>query len=780
MSEKTQLAISGMHCASCAGRIERELHKVDGVTGATVNFATEKAYVTHAPDVDSSALVAAVHTAGYSAADMSTPGGGRQDMHNHAVKGLAQKTAAAAVLSAPMLYFMVADFFPSLPGAVLVAPYSAFISLILTSIVLFVTGRDFYKGMWSGLKMHTFNMDSLIAIGTSVAYLYSLVVYGLYVIENQSLIGEAGMKISGLYFETAAFLVAFVLLGRLLEARAKHHASSAIHALMRLQAKTARIRRDGSLMDIPIDQVAVGDIVLVRPGEKIPVDGIVIAGASSIDESMISGESMPVEKQTGDPVIGATINKNGSFEFKATAIGADTMLARIIQFVEEAQGSRAPIQAFADRVSAWFVPAVLIVAALTFVVWFFVLGAGITTALMTFTAVVVIACPCALGLATPTALMVGTGMAAEHGILIKGGEPLEKAVKIDTIIFDKTGTLTEGKPTVTDIIPVADENEREVLRIAASLEQTSEHPLAEAICTYANDQHIRPIRSTDFTVMPGKGVAAVLKGNRYMAGNASFMQAHVALSETITATVDELEAKGKTAIMVASQAEIIGIIAAMDTVKVTSKSAIEKLHAMGMTTMLVTGDNARVAAAVAAAVGIDTVIAGTVPEDKATVVEKLQRDGRVVAMVGDGINDAPALARADLGIVMGSGTDVAMEAGGIVIIKNNLQDIVTAMEIARLTTEKIYQNLFFALIYNVIGIPIAARVFIGAGLLLKPELAGMAMALSSVSVVVNSLLLRFEKPGRPRYVSRFILGVMVLFFVLLFVGFARLSSGMGV
>lgn len=774
---RTQLAISGMHCASCAGLIERELKKVNGVQDVNVNFAAEKAYVTHSAVTDMTQLLEAISTAGYSAATMDERE--QHDMHDHVPKHLRRRVVIAALLSAPMAYFMLTDFFPWLPGAAVVASYSAFLSLLLTTIVLFVCGRDFYKGMWSGLKMRTFNMDSLIAIGASVAYIYSLVIFGEYVLRTGSPFAEAGMKIGGLYFETAAFLVAFVLFGRLLEARAKHQASSAIHALMQLQAKTARVRRGAELVDIAIDEVVVGDIVVVRPGEKVPVDGVITEGASSVDEAVISGESMPVEKVTGDQVIGATLNKNGSFEFRATAVGATTMLARIIQFVEEAQGSKAPIQAFADRVSAWFVPAVLIIAIVSFLAWFFLLGAGLTTSLMIFTAVIVIACPCALGLATPTALMVGTGMAAERGVLIKGGEPLEMATKITTIVFDKTGTLTEGKPRVTEVLTWGDATQKEVLRIAASLEQASEHPLAEAITAAAKARRLRLSRTSDFSAMPGSGVIASVNATIYAVGKPAFIAKRATIEPAFKEAVANLEAAGMTVVVVASETECLGAIGIADTVKETSKAAIAELHARGLRTLLVTGDNARTAAAVAEAVGIETVIAETIPEDKASVIERLKQDGAVVAMVGDGINDAPALARADLGIVMGSGTDVAMEAGGIVIIKNDLLSIVTALDIARSTTGKIHQNLFFALIYNVLGIPIAARVFAGIGLVLRPELAGMAMALSSVSVVVSSLLLRLEKPGSSRWLPRVVLFLMVLTFGVMFVGFARLSSGMG-
>ncbi|OQA04191.1 MAG: Copper-exporting P-type ATPase A [bacterium ADurb.Bin400] len=587
-----------------------------------------------------------------------------------------------------------------------------------------------------------------------------------------------GEKIPELYFETAAFLITFVLLGKWLEARAKGRTSDAIKKLMGLAPKTARVIRGGTAQDIPIDEVVAGDTILVRPGEKIPVDGKITKGSSAVDESMVTGESLPVEKNIGDTVVGATINKTGSFEFTAIRVGSETTLAQIIRLIEEAQGSKAPIQAFADRISAWFVPAVIGIAILTFLVWYFALSAPLSFALMAFTAVIVIACPCALGLATPTAIMVGTGKGAEHGILIKGGEPLEKACKINAIVFDKTGTLTHGKPDVTDIIGLGID-EDEVLAIAASLEKSSEHPLAEAIYKYAEEESIELEEVHKFQAVPGHGVQGMIDERIYYLGNRKLISDIAGHPlDKINRKLQRLEDQGKTAMLLADSHQILGIVAVADTVKETSREAIAKLQSQGTAVYMITGDNERTAHAIAKQVGISNVLAEVLPEDKASEVKKLQDQGYTVAMVGDGINDAPALAQADLGIAMGSGTDVAMETGGIVIIKNDLLDVVTAIALSKETMSKIKQNMFFALFYNVMGIPIAARILIGVGLVLKPELAGLAMALSSISVVANSLLLRKFAPGRRNYLSIVAPIVMIIAFSLMFFQFARISVQM--
>lgn len=766
-----------MHCASCAGIIERALKKVSGVEKANVNFAAEKATVVYDDQAtDSAALIKAITEAGYSAEEIdATDSEYEQRKRAKEERSYWNKFIFSFFLSLPMLYFMLLDFF-SLPGKQALMPYIGVYSLLFTVPIQFIVGAGFYRGMWSSLKMKTFNMDSLIAIGTSTAFFYSLVNFVLYVVKNDSFVGLDGMKIPELYFETAAFLITFVILGKWLEVRTKGKTSDAIKKLMGLQAKTARVIRNNATLDIPVGEVVHGDIVIVRPGEKIPVDGKITKGSSAVDESMITGESIPVEKTAGSLVIGGTMNKTGGFEFEATRVGSETALAQIIRLIEEAQGSKAPIQNFADRISAWFVPAVIIIALLTFVVWYVFLGETLAFALMAFTAVIVIACPCALGLATPTSIMVGTGKGAENGILIKGGEALEAANRIDAVIFDKTGTLTKGKPEVTDIMAFEGEEE-DILAVAASLEKHSEHPLAEAIYEHARKLGRADHEVANFSAVPGHGVRGKLSGTEYYLGNRRMMTDVAQLSlDHREQAVSILEEQGKTVMLLAAKGKVIGVVAVADTVKETSQAAVEKLKHLGKEIYMITGDNRRTAMAIAHQVGITNVLAEVLPEDKASEVKKLQQTGKRVAMVGDGINDAPALAQADLGIAMGSGTDVALEAGDIVLMRNDVHDVVTAFELSRETFTKIKQNMFFALFYNVMGIPIAARVFAGLGLVLKPELAGVAMALSSVSVVGNSLLLRFFRPGKRNYISMLAPLVMVVAFSLLFIQFAKFSS----
>jgi len=778
--EQVQLLLSGMHCASCAGLIERGLKKVTGVKSANVNFAAEKARVVYdTASTNTEQLIKAVENTGYKARLASSVNPEEERMQKAMeIRNYWLKFLWSAILSLPMLYFMLLDFF-YLPGKALFTSFIGIVSLILTIPVQFVIGYGFYKGLWSGLKMKTFNMDSLIAIGTSTAFFYSLAQFITYLINNKSIIGLNGEKIPELYFETAAFLITFVVLGKWLEAKTKGSTSDAIKKLIGLQPKTARVIKNGNAVDIPIDQVVTGDIIVVRPGEKIPVDGVITKGESAIDESMITGESIPIEKNIGAMVIGATINKHGSFEFKATKVGSETTLAQIIRVVEEAQGSKAPIQAFADKISAYFVPIVIGLAILTFLVWYFALDASLTFALMAFTSVIVIACPCALGLATPTAIMVGTGKGAEHGILIKGGEPLEAACKIKTIIFDKTGTLTKGLPVVTDIVSVGITDEEEIMAIAASLEKLSEHPLADSIVNYAKEEDIDIREVSNFRAIPGHGVEGLIDNKKYYCGNRKLATDLIGLPmsvfEKIERKIHKLEEGGKTVMLLASATEILGLIAVADTIKETSVEAIRSLQNRGIEVFMITGDNKSTAEAIAKQVGIKNVLAEVLPEDKANEVKKLQGAGVKVAMVGDGINDAPALAQADLGIAMGSGTDVAMETGGIVIIKNDLRSVITAIDLSNETMGKIKQNMFFALFYNVIGIPIAARVFIAYGLVLKPELAGLAMAFSSVSVVTNSLFLRGFKPHKRNWLSIIAPYAMAILFTAVFVLFAKIS-----
>ncbi|MFH1737043.1 MAG: copper-translocating P-type ATPase, partial [Actinomycetota bacterium] len=646
------------------------------------------------------------------------------------------------ILSLPMMG--LSSLAPELSMRWMEWPYHTLVLFALATPVQFIAGWRFYKGSWAALRNRAGNMDLLIALGTSAAYLYS--VAATFLIEGE------------VFYETAALLITFVLLGKMLEMRAKGKTSDAIKKLMRLSPKTARVLRDKTEVEILIDEVKVGDLVIVKPGEKIPVDGQIVKGSTSIDESMITGESVPVDKREESQVIGATINKNGYITFQATKVGTDTVLAQIIKLVEDAQASRAPIQRFADQVSAYFVPAVVAIAVATFIVWY-VVGAGadrFVFALMAGTAVLVIACPCALGLATPTAIMVGTGKGAENGILIKGGEALETAHKLDTIVFDKTGTLTTGRPAVTDIKLAGDKmdlqlNASKVLRLAAGLEKGSEHPLAEAVVAKAEGDGLAGADVKDFAALPGFGVRGTVEGHPVLFGNRKLMAGEKIDVKGFEEDIASLENQGKTAMILAVDGRPAGLIAVADTIKDNAREAVEKMRSLGIEVVMITGDNTRTAAAIAVQAGIDRVLAEVLPEDKAREIQTLQGEGKVVGMVGDGINDAPALAQADIGIALGSGTDVAMETGEIVLIKNDIRDVVTAIELSQATIRKIKANMFWALFYNVLGIPIAAGVLYPFfHLMLRPEIAGAAMALSSVSVVTNSLLLRRFKPGLAR------------------------------
>lgn len=781
MTTQTNLTITGMHCASCAALITRKLKKMPGVTDASVNYGAEKARVTFdAAQVNEQKLIDALKAAGYGAEPQHHGHHGveldraRRENETEAYR---KKFIAGLMLSAPMLVFMVLAFFPQSPFFMTLMPYMGITSLVLATPVQFWLGSGFFKGFWSSLKMGTFSMDSLIAIGTYTAYLYSLYHFIAYVVLTGSIVGD----IRDLYFEVASFLITFVLLGKWIETRAKGKTSEAIQKLMALQAKTARVIRNGHTMDIPMEQVIAGDIVVVRPGEKIPVDGIVVKGLTSVDESMLTGESMPVEKKEGDRVFGATMNGNGSIELRAEKVGAESALAQIILFVEEAQGSKAPIQDFADSVASWFVPAVIGIAVLTIVAWL-VAGTTVTFALLAGVSVLVIACPCALGLATPTAIMVATGKGAEQGILIRGGEPLEAANKIDVIVFDKTGTLTKGKPEVTDIIPVettrggASLSLNNILALAASLEQGSEHPLAESIVKHAVSLGTSMSTVDTFSAIPGHGVTGFIKEKKYLFGNRALMQKEKIDLHNVESLLVELEEAGKTAMLLADATHILGIVAVADTVKDTSREAVQQLRTMGIQVYMMTGDNKRTAAAIAKSVGIEHVLAEVLPEQKAAEIKTLQAAGKIVAMVGDGINDSPALAQANLGIAMGSGSDIAMETGGIVLVKNDLRDVVTAIKLSRATVSKIKQNLFFALFYNIIGIPIATRVFMDFGIVLRPELAGLAMAFSSVSVVTNSLLLKRFHPTKRNWLSDIAPVIMSVGFTIVFFFFAKIST----
>ena len=779
---KVTLVIGGMTCAACQQVVERTLKKVPGVTNAAVNLAMETATVDFDPiAVGVDELIGAVKGAGYSAEVKvetipgAMSGADRQaEMRAEAYRKERNLFIFSVALSVPLFIiamvppFMdliptkVAEFLASTVGGawdpMMVAKYMMF---LLAAPVQFYAGARFYKGAWGALKQRTGNMDLLIAIGTSAAFFYSVAATFV-----------PALYMEPVFYETSALLITFVLLGKLLEARAKGKTSDAIKKLMGLAAKTARVIRGGEELDIPVEQVVVGDLVMVRPGEKVPVDGVLIEGSSSVDEAMLTGESIPVEKNAGDTVIGATMNKLGSFKFRATKVGADTALAQIIRLVEDAQGSKAPVQRFADRISAVFVPFVIGAAVLTFlfwallgpvifganpdpmaVFWLFepiVMAASVNgwwiAALLAGIAVVVIACPCALGLATPTAIMVGTGRGAENGILIKSGDALETAYKLSAIVFDKTGTLTHGKPEVTDVELAEGHDPVRVLTLAAALERSSEHPLAEAVLNRAKADGIELPDVEGFSAIPGHGVEGNVMGMRVAFGNRKLMLREGIEVSAFEERIEALEDQGKTVMLVGVNGQkLAGMVAVADTLKANSREAVGRLGEMGVGTYMITGDNRRTAAAIArqADIAPDRVLADVLPENKATEVGKLQQADNVVAMVGDGINDTPALAQADVGIAMGAGTDVAVETGGIVLIKNDLRDVVTAIELSRATMRKIRQNFGWALGYNTLLIPVAA-----VGLLSgAPWLAGVAMAFSSVSVVTNSLLLRGFKPS---------------------------------
>ena len=628
---------------------------------------------------------------------------------------LRQRFLVSLILSLPMLIDMITH-----PLLGIGLPGGAWTMFVLTTIVMAISGWPFIRTAWAALKNHLANMDTLIAIGTSTAYLYS--VYAM-------LVGQP------VFFEVAALVITFILLGQVLEETMKTRASSAIEKLVDLQAKTAEVIRGNKTIELPLADVVVGDIIKVRPGGKVPVDGVITAGSTTIDESMVTGESLPVTKQVGDNVIGATINQTGSFEFEASKVGQDTLLAQIVDMVRRAQVSRAPVQKTVDQISNIFVPVVLIIAILTFAVWYVALGADFATAMLFAVAVIIIACPCALGLATPTALMVGTGRGAKLGILIKSGEVLEAANNIQTVVFDKTGTITIGRPVVTDVVG----DKLAVLTTAASLEQSSEHTLAGAIVEAAEAEAITIEPIEEFRAIEGQGLEAKLDGQVAWVGNTRLL-GDIPLDKRLASEIKRLQAEAKTVVIVGRGKQPIGLIAIQDAVKPTSASAITALKKRGLRTIMITGDNQLVAEAIASQVGIDEVIAEVLPSDKAQHVKSLQANGKV-AFVGDGINDAPALAMADLGIAMGSGTDIAIESGGIVLVKNDLRDVVSSLILSQKTFQRIWINLFWAFIYNIIGIPIAAGLFVWAGLTLSPEIAGLAMALSSVSVLISSLLL---------------------------------------
>lgn len=715
---KKVLLVEGMTCAACSARVEKALNKMEGVVNANVNLTTNKAVIEYpSGSIDEFDLVNVVEKAGYKAeVEVERDLDREKELREKEIKSLKTSFFISAALSLPLfsaMFFHMAGI-DNILG-------NGWFQLLLATPVQFGIGYRYYKGAFNSLRGGGANMDVLVSMGTSAAYFYSI--FNLFT------------GVHEYYFEASAVIITLILLGKTFEAIAKGKTSEAIKKLMGLQPKTARVIRDGIEADIPIEKVEIGDVIVVRPGEKIPVDGIIVEGNSAVDESMITGESIPIDKTIGDEVIGATINKFGTFRFRATKIGKDTVLSQIIKLVEDAQGSKAPVQRLADKISGVFVPVVVAIAVATFLGFYFLKG-NLNTGLINAVAVLVIACPCALGLATPTAIMVGTGKGAENGILIKSGEHLERAHKINAIVFDKTGTITKGEPEVTDIYNFHQWERDEILRIAASVEKTSEHPLGQSIVKKAEEELIKLSDPEEFIAIPGKGLKATLEGNVVLIGNRKLMTDNDISIEDGEDILLHMEEEGKTAMLMGIEGKISGIIAVADQIKDTSKKAIEDLQKMGLDVYMITGDNERTARAIAKDVGITNVLAEVLPENKAEVVAKIKSEGKHVGMVGDGINDAPALAEADVGFAIGTGTDVAMEAADITLMRGDLQGVVTAIRLSHRTMRTIIQNLFWAFFYNSIGIPFAVLGF------LDPMIAGAAMAFSSVSVVSNSLRLK--------------------------------------
>lgn len=750
MAKKTSLQITGMHCASCSSLIERSLSKHPGVTSANVNYATNKAQVTfNENEVTEDDLIDVVAKQGYGAmSDHQMKNGmkhGSSEHDHHSIsidpqqehlKSVKNIFVQSLLFGIPLFYISMGEMI-GLPQPKITLIANLTIQFFLTTIILIVNKGVFTSGI-KKLITRTPNMDSLITTGTLAAYLYSVVIF------FQLLNRPMDMNAEHVYFESAGLILAFIALGKYLEELTKGRTSQAIKKLIGLQAKTALVIKNGKEIVTPIEKLVVSDMIKIKPGEKIPTDGEIIDGHSAVDEKMLTGESIPVEKKKGDLVIGATINKTGTLTIKATKVGEDTMLSQIVKTVEEAIGSKAPIQLLADTVSFYFVPGVFIIAIATFFIWL-ALGQSFVFALTAFVSVLIIACPCSLGLATPTAVMMGTGLAAQNGILMKNSKALETANKIDVFVFDKTGTLTIGEPQVTDVIGI-EGDEKTVLGLAASIEQHSEHPLAEAVVNSARKRKIKLKNTTNFENLAGQGVTAKLDGKSLLLGNRSMMNDHKIKFNKIEENIQELESQGKTTVILANDKKIIGLIAIADVLKKETPEAITKLKKMGKQVWMLTGDNKRVAEAIAKDLHLDGLLSDVLPHQKAEKIKQLQNKEGKVAMVGDGINDAPALAQADLGIAMASGTDIAMETGDIVLIKNNLNSVINAIDLSKYSLNKIKQNLFWAFFYNSVGIPIAAGILYPmTGMLLNPAVAALAMAFSSVSVVSNSLLMKFYK-----------------------------------
>ncbi|AMB99804.1 ATPase [Aerococcus urinaehominis] len=744
-SQEMNFAITGMHCASCAQTIEKAVGDLAGVDQVSVNLATERMQVRGASNLDSQTIADQVAQAGYQAeaigqANRQARQDQAQNQHQH-IQGLWHRFLWSALLSLPLLYIAMGPMI-GLPVPRIIHPdlypaRFALVQLVLTTGVM-VIGRDFFKSGFKSLFKGHPNMDSLVALGTSAAYGYSL--YALYEIIGQG----QGHYAHQLYFESAAVILTLITLGKYFEGRSKGQTSAAIKELMDLQPKSAQVVRDGETVTLPVDQLAVGDKILVRPGESIPVDGVIIEGQSAVDEAMITGESMPVDKTVGDQVVGAAINKTGSFVFEATQVGADTSLAQIIQLVEDAQASKAPIARLADKISGVFVPVVIAIAILSGLAWYFIGGESVNFALTITISVLVIACPCALGLATPTAIMVGTGQGAKAGILIKGGQALETTHQVETVVLDKTGTITKGQPQVTDMLVFNDQfSQDQVLALVASAEKQSEHPLGQAIVNQAQARDLDLGKATAFEALSGMGIQAQIGDYQVAIGNQKLVDRLSQLGNDHRQAAKKLADQAKTPMYVLIDQDLVGLIAVADPVKETSKAAIKALHQAGLEVVMLTGDNQETAQAIADQVGVDRVVADVLPGDKADQVAQLKDQGKKVAMVGDGINDAPALATADVGIAIGSGTDVAIESADVVLMHDDLMDVYQAIRLSEATIKNIKQNLFWAFIYNILGIPVAMGIFhLFGGPLLNPMLAGAAMSLSSVSVVLNALRLR--------------------------------------
>ncbi len=766
---RIELSVSGMHCAACQARVQRALEKTPGVASASVNLMTGSATVAFDPEATSTdALIATVHDTGYAAELPDTARSAQEEQEAHDAaraaefRELKRKAIVAGIAGAiamvasmplmarhagaaadPFMAWVARHVTPPIEAAIPWlhdAPSAVLLGLLLalTLLTMLWAGRHFYVGAWTSFRHHSADMNTLIATGTGAAFLYSVVAT-----VAPGIFTSHGLA-PDVYYEAVILIIALILVGNALEARAKYRTASALRGLAGLQPSTARVIRNGQEQDIPVAELAHSDVVVVRPGERIPVDGEVVSGSSAVDESMLTGESMPVEKVVGSSVIGGTVNRTGSFRLRSTTLGRDSVLARIVTLMREAQGSRAPIQRLADRISGIFVPTVISIAIATFVIWFMASGSGgLVRAFAAGVAVLIIACPCAMGLAVPTAVMVATGRGAERGVLIKGGEILERAGMVDTVVLDKTGTVTEGRPSVQEIVTTGSLDAAALLRLAASLERVSEHPLADAIVEAARSRGIALAEASDFVSFTGKGVQGVVDGRQVMVGGGRLLSEHGVPFTTVAADQERLAGAGRTVVAVAVDGAAAGLVAIADPVKETSRRALQQLRDLGLDLVLLTGDNEQTGHAIAQDVGISRVVANVLPEGKVAEVKRLQAEGHVVAMVGDGINDAPALAQADIGIAMGTGTDIAMDAGDVTLMRGDLTGVADAIRLSRRTMRTMKQNLFWAFIYNVVGIPVAAGVLYPAfGIMLSPVIASAAMAMSSVSVVTNSLRLR--------------------------------------